>query len=146
MGASLLANRDVGTSSALQPSCCFATNPTVMGRALRTQKSTGSGRFVWEPVLGGMDVDGTMAGYRALATSNLPDNLGVERYLSAMMFGNFTELLIRFWSAIELLADPYGDSFASGALRVRGLVDVDVDVDVRHAVAFSSCLDIDGSI
>ena len=57
---------------------------------------------------------------------------------SAMIFGNFNDLLIGQWGGTDVLVDPYQGS-NSGTIRV--VIFQDVDVAVRHAESFSSTQD-----
>lgn len=50
-----------------------------------------------------------------------------------MFFGNWADLVIAFWSGLDLMVDPYSNS-TSGTVRVVALQDV--DVAVRHPVSF----------
>ena len=79
--------------------------------------------------------------YRVAQPSNVPSTLtkgsssGVR---SAMIFGNFNDLIIGQWSATDVLVDPYSGS-NSGAVRI--VVFYDVDIAVRYAESFSSTQD-----
>ena len=52
--------------------------------------------------------------------------------------GNWNDLLIGMWGALDILVDPYTYS-KSGGLLVRALQDV--DIAVRHAESFAAMLD-----
>lgn len=58
---------------------------------------------------------------------------------SAIFYGNWTDLVIAFWSGLDLLVDPYTHS-ASGAIRVTGFQDI--DIGVRHPESFAAMLDV----
>jgi len=57
---------------------------------------------------------------------------------SAIIFGNFADLIIGMWGGLDLMVDPYSNS-TSGTVRVVALQDV--DVAVRNAVSFSAMKD-----
>ena len=57
---------------------------------------------------------------------------------SAILFGNWSDLLIGMWSAIDVLVDPYSNSTLGG---VRVVVFSDVDISVRHPESFAAMLD-----
>lgn len=80
-------------------------------------------------------------GYRYAVTNNVPSDLtkGVGSNLSALIFGEFSNLLLGFWSGIDLIVDTATFS-SSGGLRLVAFQDV--DVAVRHAQAFASCEEI----
>lgn len=58
--------------------------------------------------------------------------------VSAVFFGNWSDLLIGEWGAVDLLVDPYTGSSA-GTTRVR--IFMDTDIAVRHAQSFAAMLD-----
>ena len=79
--------------------------------------------------------------YKFAETNNVPSNLtkGSGTDLSALIFGNFSDLIIGKWGAVDVLVDPYSLG-TTGAVRV--IVFSDVDVAVRHAESFAAILDM----
>ena len=71
----------------------------------------------------------------------MPSNLtkGSGSALSALLFGNWSDLLIGEWGAIDLLVDPYTNA-DSGQVRVVAFSFV--DIAVRHAQSFAAVSDI----
>jgi HK97 family phage major capsid protein/HK97 family phage prohead protease len=122
-----VANADIGTLS-------YLTNAKVRGKLKGTSKVSGQNGFVWE---GG---DTPLNGYRAAVTNGVPSNLtkGTGTNLSAIIYGNFADLLIGMWGTLDLMVDPYSLS-TSGTVRVVALQDV--DVAVRHAESFATMVD-----
>jgi HK97 family phage major capsid protein/HK97 family phage prohead protease len=122
-----VANADVGTLS-------YLTNAKVRGKLKGTSKVSGQNGFVWD---GG---DTPLNGYRAAVTNAVPSNLtkGSGSNLSAIIFGNWSDLLIGMWGTLDLMVDPYSLSTA-GSVRVVALQDV--DVAVRHAESFATMVD-----
>lgn len=124
-----VANADVGNLA-------YLTNPKVRGKLKKTQQFSGTnGVPVWgngsEP----------LNGYRAGVSNQVPSNLtkGTSSGVcSAILFGNFADLIIGMWSGLDLLVDPYTSS-TSGTVRIVALQDV--DVAVRHAESFAAMLD-----
>lgn len=121
-----VANADAGTMG-------YLTNAKVRGKLKTTSKVSGQNGFVWE--------GGELNGYRAAVSNQVPSNLtkgtssGVA---SAIIFGNWADLIIGQWGTLDLMVDPYSNS-TSGTVRVVALQDV--DVAVRNAVSFSAMLD-----
>ncbi len=74
-------------------------------------------------------------------TNLVPSSLtkGTGSALSALVFGNFSDLMIGEWGTVDVLVDPYSLS-TQGATRVT--VFSDVDVAVRHAGSFSASQDL----
>ena len=75
-------------------------------------------------------------------TNNVPSNLtkGSGTDLSALVFGDFSQLIIGMFSSADVLVDPYTNS-ATGAVRVR--VMQEMDLGVRNAQSFAAITDID---
>ncbi len=73
-------------------------------------------------------------------TNNIPSNLskGSGSNLSAIVYGNFNDLLIGMWGSLEILVDPYTD-FSKGTTGVRALQSI--DIGVRHAESFAAMKD-----
>lgn len=123
-----VANADVG-------SLAYLTNAKVRGKLKQTFKNATYGDV---PVWG----DGNMMnGYNAAVSNQVPSNLtkGTSSGVcSAVLFGNFADLIIGQWGALDLMVDPYTNS-TSGTVRVVALQDV--DVAVRHAESFAAMKD-----
>ena len=81
-----------------------------------------------------------IAGRRLEVSNNVSSNLskGTGSNLSAVIYGNFNDLLIGLYGTTEILVDPCTD-FAKGATGVRVLQSI--DIAVRHAESFASMLD-----
>jgi HK97 family phage major capsid protein len=79
--------------------------------------------------------------YPVFVSNAIPNNLtkGTGVGLSAMFFGNWSDLIMAFWSGMDVIVDPYTGS-TSGTLRI--VVLQDVDINVRHPESFSVCKDI----
>lgn len=105
-------NADLGTMT-------YLFNPAQRGALKTTEKSsTSAGQFVWEQ-------GNTVNGYRTEVSNQIT--------AGDVFFGNFADLLLGFWSGLDLTVDPYSNS-TSGTVRVVALQDV--DIAVRNAVSF----------
>ena len=64
-----------------------------------------------------------IAGRRFEVSNNVPSNLtkGSGTNLSAVIYGNFADLLIGLYGTLEMLVDPYTD-FAKGTTGIRALL------------------------
>lgn len=79
--------------------------------------------------------------YRAGVSNNTPSNLtkGTSSGVcSAILFGNFNDLLIGEWSGVDLNVDRTTLGLSGG---VRVIVMQDIDVAVRHAQSFAAMQD-----
>ena len=76
-----------------------------------------------------------------MITNNVPYNLtkGSGSNLSAVIYGNFADLLIGIFGETEILVDPYS-AMQTGVTAVRILQAI--DVKVRHAESFGAIVDI----
>lgn len=114
----------------------YLTNPKVKSHAASTAKvaSTDSVMLLEAPW-------NAMYGYPLAVTNNVPSDLtkGTGTNLSALIFGDFSQLMLGFFSTPDVLVDPYTGG-SSGAVRIR--VIQEVDVAVRHAQSFAVCDDI----
>ena len=123
-----VANADVGTLG-------YLTNARVRGKLKTTSKVSGQNGFVWD------DGDTPMNGYRTAVTNAVPSNLvkgSSGSTCSAIVFGNFADLVIGMWGSLDLMVDPYTGSTA-GTVRVVALQDV--DVQLRNVVSFATMVD-----
>lgn len=105
-------NADVGALA-------YLVSATGRGSLKTTSKDTGSGQFLWEP-------GNTVNGYRAEVSNQVESG--------DYWFGNWADVMIGYWSGLDLLIDPYTNS-TSGTIRVVALQDV--DVNFRHGESFT---------
>jgi HK97 family phage major capsid protein len=124
-----VSNADVGTLG-------YLTNVKVRGKLKSTQKfASTNGMPVWD------SGDAPINGYSCGVTNAVPSNLvkGTSGAVcSAMIFGNFADLMIGMWGGLDLMADPYTGSTA-GTVRIVALQDV--DVAVRNVESFATMVD-----
>jgi HK97 family phage major capsid protein len=124
-------NADVNTLA-------YLTNSKVRGKLKQTEKAANTAQFIWE---NGNEVGfGMVNGYRSGVSNQVPSDLtkGTGTNLSAILFGNWSDLLIGEWGALDILVNPYAND-KTGAVRVRVLQDV--DIAVRHPESFAALVD-----
>jgi HK97 family phage major capsid protein len=124
-------NADVGNLA-------YLTNAKARGKLKQIEKAANTGLFVWEN--GTEPGFGLMNGYRAAASNQVPSDLtkGDGTALSAIIFGNWADLVYGLWGTVDILVDPYSNS-TSGTVRIVALQDA--DVGVRHAESFAAAQD-----
>lgn len=113
----------------------YMTNARVRGKLKQTEKATNTGMFVWT------DNATPLNGYGAFATNQVRSDLDKGTSVgvcSAIFFANWADLILAFWSGLDVLVDPYTGGTA-GTVRVIALQDV--DIDVRHPQSFAAMLD-----
>jgi len=121
-------NADFGTMA-------YLTNAKVRGLLKQTLKASGVSGYVWE----GNQING----YNAAVSNAVPSNLtkgagtGVE-VCSAIIFGNFNDLIIGQWGGYDLVVDPF-------AKKLNGEVEVVLhsfhDVAARNKESFAAMKD-----
>jgi HK97 family phage major capsid protein/HK97 family phage prohead protease len=109
---------DVATANALMGSPVYLMNAAMRGGLKTKQKDAGSGLFVMEGDL--------VNGYRGVLSNQVASG--------DLWFGNFADLIIGYFSGLDLMVDPYTHS-TSGTVRVVAMQDV--DIAVRHPESFS---------
>lgn len=121
-------NADVGSMG-------YLTNTKVRGKLKLTQKFDGTnGDPVWER-------GNEMNGYNATVSNQIPSNLvkGTSGAVcSAIIFGNWADMLIGMWGGLDVLVNPY---ILSGTGSVRIETFQSTDVAIRHAESFAAMVD-----
>ena len=103
----------------------FLTNPTV-AKLVRKIKD-GDGLPIPEATI--------FHGKRVDYTTQVPNNLGEDEDKSALIYGVWSELVIGYWSSVDLLVNPYHPDVASnGGILIHAFLDT--DVVVRRPKAF----------
>jgi HK97 family phage major capsid protein/HK97 family phage prohead protease len=109
---------DVAGANALLGSPVYVMNSAMAGSLKTATKDSGSGQFILQ--------GGEVNGYRAVISNQVESN--------DLWFGNFADLIIAYFSGLDLMVDPYTGS-TSGTVRVVALQDV--DIAARHGASFS---------
>ena len=126
----------VDVSNAMGGNPSFLTNPKVVA-ALRTiakQSGGAEGNFI-------MEAASDILGYNIASTTLVPSNLakGTGSNLSAAIFGDFTNVMLGFWSGVDVVVDTSSLS-TSGGTRLAFFQDL--DVGIRRGEGFSVIKDI----
>ena len=135
----------IADANADNGSLAWLTTPLMAAKLMTALEMANVGTsFVWK----GNFREGTMGGYRAMASTNVSKTMGIADATVAndivsggtahgMIFGNWSDLLIGLWAAMELTVDPY-------TLAGQGLIKVTsfqmVDVMLRRGVSFAKFL------
>jgi HK97 family phage major capsid protein len=123
-------NADAGSLS-------YLTNPKVRGKMKTTPKvSSTDSVMLWE------NNGSPINGYRAEVTTQVPSNLdkgSATGVCSAMIFGNWSDLIIGMWGGLDIAANPY-------IKDIEGLVRITAasfyDTVVRRGASFAALRDI----
>lgn len=129
------ANADVGALG-------YLTTPRLVA-ALKKLKAT-SGEYLWSQSMTAAavsGVSGAINGYQVGKSNQVPANLtkGTGTNLHAVIFGDFSQLMIGEWGVLEILPNPYGAGYNAGSVDIRAMQTV--DVAVRQPVGFAAITD-----
>lgn len=115
----------------------WLTNHAVEGAMQSTPRVAGTETMILSPD----EADPVIARHRARFSGNVPGNLtkGTGTNLSALIFGNWSDLLIGQWGGIDVIIDEATEA-AKGNLRIAA--HSEWDIAVRHAEAFGVIRDI----
>jgi len=88
-----------------------------------------------------MESKDRLADYPLASTQNAPYTLGSPAEGDALVFGNWADVLIGFWSELDVLVNPYeSTAYTKGNVQIRAMMTA--DVGVRHAGSFAACTDL----
>lgn len=134
--------RAVDVANALNGSLYYLTNAKVVSKL--KQLKTAYGEYLWTPAEGNTvaGTPGGINGYPCMRSNQVPSNLtkGSGSSLSALIFGNFSELVIGMWGALEILPNPYGSGYTAGSVDIRAMQTC--DIAIKHAASFAAITDI----
>lgn len=112
----------------------FLTNPSVVKTLRSTAKVTSTDSAMI------MESPNSLAGYNCAVSNLVPSDLGAGSD-SALIFGKWSDLLVGYWSAFDLLVNPYETTaYSKGNVQVRGIVTM--DVVPRHIESFAAAIDL----
>ena len=123
----------VGTNNFDSNTMAYVTTPAGKGKLKTTAKASGHPVYLWE--------NGEVNGYRAFATNQVPSNLtkGYGTSLSAVLYGDFSQVVVGQWGAVDVIVNPWIKDTA-GVVRVTCLTDM--DVAIRNTGAFAKIADM----
>jgi len=119
---------EVSQDNALLGNLRWVTHPAVVGKLMQTlvAASTDS-RMV-------MPTPDSMLGYPVVQTTQAPSSSPYS-----LIFGNFADLYVGFFSALDVLVDPYG---SAGTATTNLYFYQDMDIAVAHAESFAAAQDV----
>lgn len=88
-----------------------------------------------------METAGELAGYPLVTTTNVPAGLGSPPESDALIFGDWSDLLIAIWSELDILVNPFeSTAYRRGNIMVRGMMTV--DLAPRHIESFCAMTNV----
>lgn len=124
----------VGAANGLFGSLAYVTNSKVNGYAKQTPQIAGYPLYLFN--------DGKTNGYPVAVTNSIPSTLTkgeTSSKCSAMIFGNFNEVLCAGWGGLQFIIDPF-------TAKEKGVLEISAhayhDVLVRRPACFAAIADI----
>lgn len=127
----------IETANALDGNLAFLTN----GKAVKKMRGTVKVATTDSVMI--QEGPDTLAGYGLQSTNLVPSDgtKGTGTALSSLIFGNWSDLLIGYWSEFDLLVNPYeATAYSKGNVQVRGMVTM--DIKLRHPESFAAITDM----
>ena len=124
----------INAANANRGRMAYATNAKVMGALKTTEKAEGTARFICE--------DGkAVNGYPVEWTNLVPATLskGTGKNLSAMVFGNWQDLVVAQWGGIDIVIDPYTSARKA---EINMILNAWNDVKVVEPKSFAAIVDV----
>tara|TARA_Y100001938_G_scaffold20795_2_gene26472 strand:- start:1476 stop:3278 length:1803 start_codon:yes stop_codon:yes gene_type:complete len=116
---------EVAVDNALTGSLAYVTNAKYIGKLKQSEVASNTGRFVYE--------NGQVNGYPCYMSNQMPATYATNTK-SAIIFGNFSDLLIGNWNGLDIVVDPFTEA---AKRQVRLVTSLWTDIAVRHAESFS---------
>jgi HK97 family phage major capsid protein/HK97 family phage prohead protease len=132
--------REVAIDDADVPTAAFLTNAKVEAKLSKTQATTG--QYIIDPAGVASGAPTTVFGRRFAVSNQVPSNLtkgSASGTCSAVLYGNFADLLIGMWGATDILVNPFGTGYTNGDVEIR--IMQTVDLAVRHPESFAAIVD-----
>jgi HK97 family phage major capsid protein len=130
----------VAVDDADVPSAAFLTNSKVEAKLSKTQATDGA--YLIDPSGVASGSPTTVFGRRFSVSNQVPSNLtkgSASGTCSAVIYGNFADLLIGMWGATDVLVNPFGTGYTNGDVEIR--IMQTVDIAVRHPESFAAIVD-----
>lgn len=102
----------------------YLTNAKVRGKLKQTLKASGVAGYIWD--------GDTINGYKAAVTNAVPSTLTkgtADSVCSAIIFGNWNDMVIGQWGGYDMVVDPYS---------LKKVGDVEVVLNSFHDVALAN--------
>jgi HK97 family phage major capsid protein len=134
----LALEKEVDIDNALMGKLGYLMNAKVKAKLKNTKLDAGSGLFLL-----GQDSK-TLNTYPYAVTNLVPSNLtkSTGADLSAMIFGNFEDLIMCQWGGLDITVDSTSLAMAKAG-KVGIVINSFWDIIIRHAASFAACVDVD---
>ena len=104
-----------------------------------TQNSSNLSSWLWQPDPSNRPSMGMFNGYSVAISENVPNDgvKGSSTDLNSIIFGNWADLLITTWGALEIVVNPFGAGFKQGSTEARVMMSLDINVRRPESFAFT---------
>jgi HK97 family phage major capsid protein len=119
---------EVSQDNALLGNLRWVTHPAVVGKLMQTLVAASTDSRM---IMSGPD---SLMGYPVVQTTQAPSSSPYS-----LIFGNFADLYVGFFSALDVLVDPYG---SAGTATTNLYFYQDCDIAVAHAESFAAAQDV----
>lgn len=117
-----------------------ATGTGFLLRPLAAKKLRGTVRVASTDSQFIMEGPDRLADYPAIRSTLVPIDTVPVPDATSVIFGQWSDLLIGYWSAFDLLVNPYeSTAYSKGNVSVRGMLTA--DIAVRHPESFAASID-----
>lgn len=129
--------KEIAIDNALAGKIGYLTNHKVAAKLKQTIIDSGSGQYIWPQ--GAKELNGYPVGLTNIVPSNL-DKGTSEGVCSAIIFGNFQDLIIGQWGGLDITVDANSLDMAKAG-KVAVVINSFWDIAVRHAESFAAMKD-----
>jgi len=132
--------REVAIDDADVSTAAFLTNAKVEAKLSKAVATTG--QYLIDPSGVASGAPTTVFGRRFSVSNQVPGNLTkgtASGTCSAVIYGNFADLLIGMYGATDILVNPFGTGYTNGDVEIR--IMQTVDIAVRHPESFAAIVD-----
>ncbi|UDQ97803.1 phage major capsid protein [Lentisphaerota bacterium WC36G] len=119
----------VADANAATGRLAYLTNTLVRGDLKKTFINDNSDKSLWTK-------DNKLNGYDAVVTNSVPRNLGTNTDLSAIIYGDWSQVLVGMWSGLDLNVNPYSKDI-QGIIRIVAGMDFDLAIRRKDAFAYA---------
>lgn len=133
----------VAEADATGENMAYAANATTVGQLKKLKNQNGD--LAWYTAPGAVSgTPGQINGYNVARSNIIPSDLtkgSATKGCSALIFGDFSQLLIGQWGAVEITANPFEtNAYRSGSIELR-IINM-VDIGIRQPKAFAVMKDV----
>jgi HK97 family phage major capsid protein len=120
----------------------FLINPKLVAKLKQTEISSGSGAMIMSYMAYFNGMSDQIDGKPVFSTTNVPSNLvkgSSGAVCSAMIYGDFENLVIGQFGGVELVVDPYSQAIGN---KTRVVLNQHIGIAVKQPAAFGAIVDL----